>query len=83
MNGRVLVCYIGVNIPCYKADETQALIGATEFCRQQPDATGVPMSATGHGTIYTWSCHGTAAVANPSSLSLDARDFIAQYWKSI
>jgi hypothetical protein len=83
MNSRVLVCYIGANIPCYKPDEAQALKGATEFCHEQPDAIGVPMAATGHGTIYMWSCRGTDAVAKPTKFSLDARGFIAELWKAI
>ena len=58
MDNSVYVCNFGANLPCdSKADTnknpTQAM---QDFCKANPDAEGIPMSVTGHATIYFWGC---------------------------
>jgi hypothetical protein len=53
-------CMVGANLVCDKADQRRAA-GAT-WCRENPGATVIPMAATGHATIYEWSCNGRNAV---------------------
>ena len=56
MGGRVYTCNFGANLPCdAKANTdrtpTQAL---ADFCGANPGSDVIPMSVTGHDTIYSW-----------------------------
>ena len=58
MNKTVYVCNVGANLPCdSKADTnknpTQSML---DFCKANPNADSIPMSVTGHSTIYSWGC---------------------------
>jgi hypothetical protein len=81
MNGKVMLCNAGANLPCGKANTKRTLPGATTWCGDHPDVSFIPMFATGHDTIYRWSCSGTTAVAGEPVEAVDARGFVAQYWK--
>jgi hypothetical protein len=82
--GRKLMgCDVGANLDCFKADTRRALPGATAWCRKNPGSTGIPMAATGHGTIYDWSCSGRRAVAGKAVMTLDPQGYIAENWKEI
>jgi hypothetical protein len=82
--GPVLMgCTIGANLVCDKADTRRRLPGATEWCRQNPGSDFIPMAATGHATIYNWSCKGTHAVAGKAVLTVDPQGYIADNWKTI
>jgi hypothetical protein len=76
-------CYVGANLDCFKADTRRALPGATSWCRQNPGSNNVPMAATGHDTIYEWSCKGSLAVAGKAMVTVDPQGFIAENWKEI
>jgi hypothetical protein len=41
------------------------------------------MSATGHGTIYQWSCQGRRAVAGNATMHVDPQGYIADNWKDV
>lgn len=82
--GRKLMgCYIGANLDCFKADKRRVLSGATAWCRENPGSKGIPMSATGHNTIYEWSCEGRRAVAGKAVMTVDLQGYIAENWKEI
>jgi len=82
--GRKLMgCYIGANLNCFKADKRRALPGATAWCRENPGSKGIPMSATGHNTIYEWSCKGRRAVAGEAVMTVDSQGYIADNWREI
>jgi hypothetical protein len=82
--GRKLMgCYVGANLDCFKADKRRALPGATAWCRENPGSKGIPMSATGHETIYAWSCSGRRAVAGKTVMTIDSRGYIAGNWREI
>ncbi len=76
-------CYVGANLVCDKADTRRRIPGATEWCRQNPGSQFIPMAATGHATIYDWSCKGTRAVAGKRIVTVDPQGYIADNWKTI
>jgi hypothetical protein len=82
--GRKLMgCYTGANLVCDKADTRRALSGASAWCQEHPGSDGIPMAATGHGTIYEWFCKGRRAVAGKAVLTVDRQGYIAENWKDI
>lgn len=82
-SGAVWLCSYGANLVCEKADVNRSSDGAERFCRQNPDSPDVPMSATGHATIYEWKCVGRKARIARQSTEVDARGFIAENWKQL
>ena len=76
-------CTVGANLDCFKADTRRVLPGATAWCRDNPNAETIPMAATGHATIYEWSCKGGRAVAGKPVVKVDPRGFIADNWKAL
>jgi hypothetical protein len=80
---KLMGCYIGANLDCFKAETRRALPGATAWCRANPGSNIIPMSATGHDTIYEWSCNGRRAIAGKVAVTVDPQGYIADYWKEI
>jgi hypothetical protein len=80
---KLVACSVGANLVCDKADKRRTLPGATAWCRDNPGANVVPMSATGHATIYDWSCKGTGAVRGKTVVTVDPRGYIAENWKEV
>ena len=79
MIGKVWLCNHGANLTCAKGDVSRVSKGATAWCKDHPGADVVPMVATGHATIHTWTCVGSTARIKQSE-KLDARGFIANQW---
>ncbi len=79
----VLVCVVGANLNCGKADTRRALPAADQYCRANPDARFIPMVVTGHETAFSWSCRGASAVAGKPPRPLDDRGFVASLWKRV
>jgi hypothetical protein len=82
-NGQVLVCTTGANLPCGKADTERTSTGAGQWCREHPDAGSIPAFATGHATVFQWRCRAAAAEIVRQIYRVDARGFVAAYWKSL
>jgi hypothetical protein len=80
---KLMACYIGANLVCDKADTRRALPGAAAWCRENPGAQSIPMGATGHATIYQWSCKGSSAVASKTVLTVDLQGYIAENWEEV
>ena len=80
---KLMGCYIGANLDCDKAEKSRTLPGATAWCRKNPGSKIIPMSATGHDTIYEWSCNGRRAVVGPAMMTVDSQGYIADNWKEI
>lgn len=76
-------CYVGANLVCGKADTRRQLPGARAWCREHPGASFIPLAATGHATIYAWSCQGTRAVAGKIVQPVDARGYIKGNWRKV
>ncbi len=79
----LMACYVGANLVCDKADTRRILPGATAWCRDNSGSSNIPMAATGHATIYEWSCKGTTAVAGKSVMTVDPQGYIADNWKQL
>jgi hypothetical protein len=82
-DGRLLACAIGANLPCGKGNVSRRILGADEFCRQNPGSNFIPMSITGHDTIYAWRCAGKAAAPGRPVERLDRQGFIMRYWRRL
>lgn len=83
MGGRVWLCNYGANIPCGKADTRRVNPGAVAFCKEHPGSGIAPMSATGHATIYSFTCRGAKARVERKFGSVDKRGFVAGSWKRL
>jgi hypothetical protein len=83
VGARLMACAVGANLVCDKADQRRELPGATEWCRDNPRAASIPMFATGHATIYEWSCKRRRAVAGKVVVTVDPQGYIAQNWKEV
>lgn len=84
MGKAVYVCNHGANIPCVKGNTSRSIPEVTAFCRQHPDADGVPAVATGHDTIYDWRCQGEEAIAEKNKIiTLDRRGFKSIEWQKL
>ncbi|MGC2050146.1 MAG: hypothetical protein WA636_01490, partial [Methylovirgula sp.] len=71
----VLLCTIGANLPCGKANTSTELPGVNDWCRQNPNSDFIPMAVTGHDTIYEWHCAGTVAKPGKKIGAVGARGF--------
>jgi hypothetical protein len=85
MDRAVYACNVGANLPCAEkpAADPQPTDGMRSYCAQSPGADFIPMYVTGHGTIYDWSCDGTAPKRGKRTQELDARGFVASIWHRI
>jgi hypothetical protein len=84
MSGAVYVCAVGANIPCAsKADPAKHNLGAERYCIDNPDAASVPAYATGHETIYRWSCAAGKAARGRHALKVDQRGFRVNLWHRV
>ena len=84
MNNAVYVCNFGANLPCdSKADTdktpTQAM---QDYCKTDANtnADSIPMSVTGHATIYSWRCTNGAAKAQDQIDEADAAGYLGRIW---
>lgn len=82
-HGEVLACMSGANLNCGQADTRRVSRGGDTWCHDHPNAAFIPMFATGHATIYTWRCDGTRAVPERQAQAVDARGFVAAFWRRI
>jgi hypothetical protein len=85
MGGKVYACNFGANLPCdSKADTSgEPTSDMTRYCQANPDAAFVPMSATGHATIYSWHCVGQQAATLAQIDEADAAGFLRRIWYQI
>ncbi len=83
VGAKLMACFVGANLDCGKADTRRVLPGATAWCRQNPGAANIPMAATGHATIYQWSCKGHRAVAGKALVAADRQGYIAANWRAV
>jgi hypothetical protein len=85
MNGQVYACNIGANLPCSSkanVDKTPTL-EMTDFCKANPGSDFIPMSVTGHETVYSWHCVKDAPEALEQVEQVDAAGYIADIWYPI
>lgn len=80
MNGKVMVCFVGANLPCTKMNAKRENPGADVFCRENPDAGSVPAYAIGHDSIHTYRCRSGKAEVTETTRQLDQRGFAKDLW---
>jgi hypothetical protein len=83
MNGKVLVCFVGANLPCAKMNAALDNPGADEFCKTNPNDDVVPAFATGHDAVYSYKCQNGKAKVNGSAWALDKRGFAKKLWTMV
>ena len=82
-DGAVKACFVGANLPCGKANTSKNLPAVARWCEMHPDREVIPLTVTGHDTLYSWHCVGARAATGAPHGALDARGFFAQYWKTL
>ena len=82
MDKKVIVCNFGANLPCdSKADTSRTPTQAMDdFCSQNLDSDFIPMSVTGHATIYSWHCLKDKAALQGQIEKVDAQGYLAGIW---
>lgn len=84
LDGKLLACTIGANLPCGKADTSREPTPAmVEFCQGNPWEDYIPKAVTGHSTIYAWDCRGGEPMIATQEFEVDARGFIADFWYEV
>jgi hypothetical protein len=83
MDGRLLACFTGANLPCAKMNTERDNKGADAFCRSNPEAAFVPAFAIGHDSAYAYRCVAGHAVVSGRTFRLDPRGFAASLWAPI
>jgi hypothetical protein len=79
--GHVLLCNVGANLACGKANTARHLAAADQWCAGHPGSGFIPMYVTRHDTIYRWRCAASHAVTIGRPSRVDRRGFIARLWK--
>ena len=85
MDHQVYACNFGANLPCdSKANTNKTPTQAMgDYCKANPDSDFIPMSVTGHATIYSWHCvQDTPELLNQIA-KVDAAGYLANIWYPI
>jgi hypothetical protein len=85
MDGRVYACNSGANIPCGSKANTEktATQAMLDYCAQFPNSSVIPMSITGHSTIYGWYCiQDTPEILNQID-TVDAAGYQSRNWQLV
>lgn len=83
MDGHLMACNYGANLPCGKANASRVLPAADEWCQQNPEADFIPAYISGHDSIYLWRCAQGRPATLGAPAALDKRGFLSAYWKVI
>lgn len=85
MDHQVYACNFGANLPCDSKANVSKTPSPTleEYCKTNPDAEFIPMSETGHDTIYGWHCVKDRPEVFEQLGEVDAAGFLAQIWYPI
>ena len=80
MDGRLVACFVGANLPCAKINAARINAGADAFCRANPGEGAVPMSASGHDALFQFHCVKGHAEVGDAVWTLDERGFAKEIW---
>lgn len=85
MDSQVYACNFGANLPCDSKANTSKIPTQSmlDFCKANPGSEFIPMSETGHDTIYSWRCVGESAEVDKLIAEVDPAGFIANIWYRI
>jgi hypothetical protein len=80
---RVLLCNLGANLACGKADTRRQLPAADRWCAAHRGSAFIPMAVTGHDTVFDWRCAGAKAAIAKQVYRVDGQGFVAAMWKPV
>jgi hypothetical protein len=82
MAGTLYACNFGANLPCdSRADTNKTPSPAiSDYCQANPDAEFIPMSVTGHTTVYSWHCSQSTPGVADQLTQVDAAGYLADIW---
>jgi hypothetical protein len=82
MDHKVYACNFGANLPCdSKANTSKTPTqGMVDFCKENQNVDFIPMSVTGHETVYSWRCAKGAPELGDQIGKVDAAGYLEQIW---
>jgi hypothetical protein len=85
MDKKVYVCNFGANLPCDSQantdkNPTQAMV---DYCMGNLDSQFIPMSITGHATIYSWHCVKDVPKLLDQIEKADAAGYLSGIWYAV
>jgi hypothetical protein len=85
MDKQVYACNFGANLPCSSKANTDKTPTSemNNYCIANPDSDFIPMSVTGHDTIYSWRCIKGAAELLNQSETVDTAGYLSRIWYPI
>jgi hypothetical protein len=83
MNGKIMVCFVGANLPCVKMNADRRNAGAEAYCRSARDGDHVSAAAAGHDAVYSFQCRGGKAEIVGEPWALDKRGFASKLWTEL
>ncbi len=85
MGGKLMACNFGANLPCdSKANIDQTPSQAMQdYCAENTNSEFIPMSVTGHDTIYSWQCVEGSPKLLDQVAEVDAAGYLANIWYEI
>ena len=85
VDGRVLACNFGANIPCRDKANTDKTptAGMNDFCKANPTSDFIPLAVTGHNSIYAWKCVNGTPTIDKQITEADAQGFLANVWRPV
>jgi len=81
--GRLLVCAVGANLNCGKADTDRNPDSVIAYCIRNPNDPSIPLAVTGHATVYSWKCVGGAPQLDGDGMKVDADGYVAVNWREL
>jgi hypothetical protein len=81
--GKLLVCAVGANLWCGKADTNAKPRSVIVYCRRNPSAALAPMAVTGHATIYSWRCERGVPKIAATPRAVDSDGYLADNWRAL
>ena len=85
MDGKVLACHFGANIPCLeRANLSRTPTSAMEeFCRTDPNVGNIPAAVAGRATVYQWRCTSGKPEVVKQFFKPDKQGFLSDFWYEI
>ena len=82
MDKQVYACNFGANLPCSsKANIDRTPSSAMgDYCKATPNSDFIPMSVTGHETIYSWHCVKDAPEVLDQIANVDPAGYLSNIW---
>jgi hypothetical protein len=85
MDGKVYACNFGANLPCDSKANTDRTPSQAmqDYCAANPNSDFIPMSVTGHETVYSWHCVQNKADVLQQIGKVDAAGYLQEIWYEI